>query len=521
MVVWYISDWKPESEQSSPFRRWTTGSGAGSSYRHHDHRGIYNKQMSEGSVPVQANNTSCGGVARWSLGLEQLLADPAGAAAFAHFLSKEFAVENIRFWWSCEQYRCCEQEDKRGSLALEIYQRHLAEGASEPVNVDAAARRAAALRLHQVPPPLDLFAQPQKQIFNVMKFDSYPRFLRSGVHAECARADLRGLPTPYTNDGTPKLKKSASNASERRRSGSLLPWKGRTASRDRTVSTTSNTDDNAMTDVVKSSQLTTGQCSLCRVMLPDGATSVVTVDAASTIKKLVDKLLQRRNLVCNTYDVLLKEGQGNNQESRVLDINNPSTIIGGRCISVERRCVVRVALGNRAVAVRCRPARRLRHVLKPVLQKYCGVQGAQGVQVVPPHVVLLGGVPVHPDTLVQELDGLRVVVVETSSTQGTIEPRDGDDADSLSDVALRQDEEDVQTASRSSLSSTSSYTPEGSLNNTQGARVRAALRPGPPLHQHPPDFLENLRETQRQRLQTRTPPPLPPKPTQRSAPTVV
>ena len=37
-----------------------------------------------------------------------------------------------------------------------------------------------------------------------------------------------------------------------------------------------------------------------------------------------------------------------------------------------------------------------------------------------------------------------MVVVETSGTQGTSEPRDGDDADSLSDVALRQDEEDVQ-----------------------------------------------------------------------------
>ncbi|CAG9130927.1 unnamed protein product [Plutella xylostella] len=56
------------SEQSSPFRRWTTGSGAGSSYRHHDHRtNIYNKQMSEGSPAAG------GGVARWSLGLEQLL----------------------------------------------------------------------------------------------------------------------------------------------------------------------------------------------------------------------------------------------------------------------------------------------------------------------------------------------------------------------------------------------------------------------------------------------------------------
>ncbi|VVC88207.1 unnamed protein product [Leptidea sinapis] len=45
-------------------------------------------------------------------------------------------------------------------------------------------------------------------------------------------------------------------------------------------------------------------------------------------------------------------------------------------------------------------------------------------------------------------------------------------------------------------------------------RVRAALRPGPDLHHHPPDFLDNLRETQRQRLGAppRAPPPLPPKP---------
>lgn len=53
--------------------------------------------MSEGSAPVGSSSGGGGGVARWSLGLEQLLADPAGAAAFAHFLSKEFAAENIRY----------------------------------------------------------------------------------------------------------------------------------------------------------------------------------------------------------------------------------------------------------------------------------------------------------------------------------------------------------------------------------------------------------------------------------------
>ncbi|XP_026500223.2 regulator of G-protein signaling loco isoform X1 [Vanessa tameamea] len=497
-----------QSEQSSPFRRWTTGSGAGSSYRHHDHR-IYSKQqMSEGSASVPANNnTSCGGVARWSLGLEQLLADPPGAAAFAHFLSKEFAAENIRFWWSCEQYRCCEEDEKRSNLAAEIWQRHLAEGASEPVNVDAAARRAAALRLHQQPPPQDLFAQAQKQIFNVMKFDSYPRFLRSGVHAECARADLRGLPPPYAATDASKLKKSSSNASERRRSGSLLPWKARASSRERSASSADREpvapaapSAPLATDVVKSSQTGDGQCSLCRVVLPDGATSVVGVDDAVTVRRLVDRLLARRNLPCGAYDVLLREG--------TVDGAAPSSALGGREARVERRVVLRVALGARAVAVRCRPARRLRHVLRPVLQRYAAPPHA-------PRAALLAGAPLHPDTPVHELDGARIRIVELSPAAPELAlalDAPDDDADSLSDVALRLHDDDDAAGGRGSVCSASSAG-EG--------RVRAALRAGAALHHHPPDFLENLRETQRQRLQPRTPPPLPPKPAQRTAPTVV
>ncbi|XP_047034543.1 regulator of G-protein signaling loco [Helicoverpa zea] len=514
-----------QSEQSSPFRRWTTGSGAGSSYRHHEHRTMYNKQMSEGSTQVSSSTGGGSNVSRWSLGLEHLLADPAGAEAFAHFLAKEFAAENIRFWWSCEQYSATTEPGRRGALASEIWQRHLADKAPEPVNVDAAARRAAALLLAADPPPPDLFQQAQKQIFNVMKFDSYPRFLRSGVHAECARASLRGLPLPYAprqqDDDTTKLKKSASNASERRRSGggSLLPWKLRTG-RERSNST-QQSEPPVVTDVVKSSQSAPGQCALCRVVLPDGATSVVGVEPALTVARLVDRLLQRRNLLCNTYDVLLKDA--NQGTTTTIDPSSPSTVLSGREAVVERRCVVRLELSGRCVAVRCRAARRLRHVLRPVLAKYARAH--------PHRAVLRDGVVLHPDTIMQELDGARLQIVEVSESgsyraSGPSEPRD-DDADSLSDLAVRlhddkqQDEQSVGSAG-------------SSRGGASSGRVRAALRPGPPLHHHPPDFLENLRETQRQRLQNktdsppsspppaaRTPPPLPPKPSHRQAPTVV
>ncbi|XP_060805842.1 regulator of G-protein signaling loco isoform X1 [Amyelois transitella] len=519
------------SEQSSPFRRWTTtgGASAQSSYRHHDHRNMYNKQqMSEGTPQT---TSSCGGVARWSLGLEQLLADPAGAAAFLHFLSKEFAAENIRFWWLCEQYSTTEDACRRAALAKQIWDRHLGERADEPVNVDATARRAVAARLASDPAPPDLFQQAQKQIFNVMKFDSYPRFLRSGVHAECARADLRGLPVPYaraqeredTHDTPTKLKKSASNASERRRSGgaSLLPWK-RAPSRDRASETQTN-HTAPVTDVVKSSQTNHGQCSLCRVVLPDGATSVVGVDENVTVKKLVDKLLVRRNLVCANYDVLLKDcAQG---ETPTINLNAPSSILGGREALVERCAVVRIELNGRSVCVRCRAARKLRHVLPAVLKKY--VQAAT-VQ----RRVTRDGAEVSVDTLMQDLDGSRLQLVLSS------EPTTGDgDADSLSDLALRLHEECTEETQGGS----------GSLPGR--VRVRASVRPAPAAH-HPPDFLENLRETQRQRLHPRVeplppppatvppsaspcpvspspcpaprpPPPLPPKPPQRTAPTVV
>lgn len=85
---------------------------------------------------------------------------------------------------------------------------------------------------------------------------------------------------------------------------------------------------------MKTSGATPGQCSLCRVVLPDGATSVVGVDPGVSVGRLVERLLQRRNLTCSAYDVVLKEGGA-------VELSAPSAILGGREAGVERRCVVR------------------------------------------------------------------------------------------------------------------------------------------------------------------------------------
>ena len=108
-------------------------------------------------------------------------------------------------------------------------------------------------------------------------------------------------------------------------------------------------------------------------------------------------------------------------------------MLSGREALVERRCVVRIELAGRCVAVRCRAARRLRHVLRPVLAKYAA-------RAHPHRAVLRDGVVLHPDTVMQELDGARLQIVEVSESgeyRAAGDSQRDDDADSLSDLAVR------------------------------------------------------------------------------------
>lgn len=96
------------------------------------------------------------GPASWASSLERLLSDPRGVHALSAFLEREFSAENIRFWTACERYARA-QPGTRPALAHAVHSRHLAEGAPEPVNVDAHARQLAMERLAAAPP--DLFLQ--------------------------------------------------------------------------------------------------------------------------------------------------------------------------------------------------------------------------------------------------------------------------------------------------------------------------------------------------------------------------
>ena len=130
-------------------------------------------------INIEKYLQSAGRAAGWAKDFDCLLSDSIGLGKFTEFLQKEFSHENIFFWSACEKFKLLGAGADRLQLAQEILRRHLELGAAEPVNVDSVARATSRHRLSTCsvsdPPDNNMFLSAQRQIYNLMKFDSYPR----------------------------------------------------------------------------------------------------------------------------------------------------------------------------------------------------------------------------------------------------------------------------------------------------------------------------------------------------------
>ncbi|KAK3876061.1 hypothetical protein Pcinc_019116 [Petrolisthes cinctipes] len=390
-----------------------------------------------------------GRVGAWATSFEKLLEDPAGLHTFAEFLKKEYSHENIYFWTACERYKRLTDPDQLGAMAKVILERHLVTSAPEPVNVDSQARQHAQDGLHN--PNQMLFAQAQKQIFNLMKFDSYSRFLKSGLYKDCVNRDMRGQTLPYPGDHTLdpdlrihlddshiKLKKSRSDAEERRRK-SLLPWsrKDRSKSKDRGEAEyrrrkkqgQRNTSDSSSirsdvsgsrTSLNSSSDMPLGRRALskesltsgelgslsggegygrCRVMLPDLSNSVMAIRGDESVQSLLTKVLEKRGLSYSTFDVYY------HKTDKLIDKREDSCILSGQEVRIEKRVLFRLDLpGRKTVCVKAKPGKVAMDVLKPILLKY-GYK--MDLMFVHKHGEDKG---INPKCQLEELDGQKLMV---------------------------------------------------------------------------------------------------------------
>lgn len=72
-----------------------------------------------------------------------------------------------------------------------------------------------------------MFKEQQLQIFNLMKFDSYTRFLKSQLYQECILAEVEGrpLPDPQQVPSSPASKHSVSSDHSNVSTPKKVEWK--------------------------------------------------------------------------------------------------------------------------------------------------------------------------------------------------------------------------------------------------------------------------------------------------------
>ncbi|KAB0343382.1 hypothetical protein FD754_020308, partial [Muntiacus muntjak] len=401
-------------------------------------------------------------VASWAVSFERLLQDPLGVRYFSDFLRKEFSEENILFWQACEYFNHVPAHDKKelSYRAREIFSKFLGSKATTPVNIDSQAQLADDIL--SAPHP-DMFKEQQLQIFNLMKFDSYTRFLKSPLYQECILAEVEGRPLPdaqqvpsspvskhsassdHSNTSTPKKLSGKSKSgrslneelgdedSERKRKGAFFSW-SRTRSTGRSqkkkdhgdrpndalhangglgrresqgsVSSAGSLDlPEACRTLVPERDQPAKRCS---IQLPDGTACVVLVRAGLSIKDVLAGLCERHGINGAAVDLFLVGGD------KPLVLHQDSSILESRDLRLEKRTLFRLDLVpiNRSVGLKAKPSKPVTEVLRPVAAKY-GLRLSE-------LVARLSGEkePLDLGAPISSLDGQRVILEEKDPSRG-------------------------------------------------------------------------------------------------------
>lgn len=91
-------------------------------------------------------------------------------------------------------------------------------------------------------------------------------------------------------------------------------------------------------------------CTLTRVIFPDMATSVVSTNTGESIRALVSRLLDKRNLKLTSFDVFLTS-----RDSKPLDLSEDCAILHCSEVKVEARILFRLELpSHKSIGVKAR-----------------------------------------------------------------------------------------------------------------------------------------------------------------------
>ncbi|XP_034757278.1 regulator of G-protein signaling 12 isoform X2 [Etheostoma cragini] len=405
-------------------------------------------------------------VASWAACFERLLQDPVGVRYFSEFLKKEFSEENILFWQACEYFSHVPATDKK-QLSLragEIYNSFLSSKATMPVNIDSQAQLADDVLTSPRP---DMFKTQQLQIFNLMKFDSYSRFLKSSLYQECMRAEVDGrpLPDPYqipcspapskhsaSSDrstlSTPKkevrkqksgrsLNEDSKDESADKKRGIFFSWSrnrsfgkgpkkkdigdinldywGSNGRRESQGSLSSGTSLEMATSCSAGKIESDNRHSVwerspkhCTMMLSDGSCPSITLRPGASIREVLHDLCQSISVNMAAVDLFLVGGE------KPLVLDQDCMTLSSRDLRVEKRTLFRLDLVpiNRSVGLKAKPTKPVTEVLRPVVAKY-GLHLSDLVAKVSGETE-----PLDLGAPISSLDGLRVVLDRIDRASG-------------------------------------------------------------------------------------------------------
>ena len=138
-------------------------------------------QISLSALPFVGDSGSpcpCAEMAR--LPLDTILRDANFILEFRHFLKSELSQENLDFWLAVESFKNHAKKPRNKCKMLmeakKIYRKYVAPGALCEINLDIGHSRAIAGRLNLSEINPAVFDAAQKEVYLLIKRDSFPRF---------------------------------------------------------------------------------------------------------------------------------------------------------------------------------------------------------------------------------------------------------------------------------------------------------------------------------------------------------
>ncbi|KFR05099.1 Regulator of G-protein signaling 14, partial [Nipponia nippon] len=360
--------------------------------------------------PPATCGSAQGSVVSWAESFETLLQDRVAVTYFTEFLKKEFSAENVYFWQACERFQQIPASDTQqlAQEARRIYDEFLSSHSVSPVNIDKQAWIGEDMLANPSP---DMFRIQQLQIFNLMKFDSYTRFVKSPLYQACLRAESQGQPLPdlrpHSRSSSPppdlskksklKLGKSlplgvetagsGANRSPRRSfrkgerrepswagGGSAMLWResqgslNSSASLDLGFLSSARTANSPWTELGGSEAELPGKpMKYCCVYLPDGTASLASVRPGLSIREMLAGICEKRGFSLPDIKVYLV---GNEQKALVLD--QECSVLADQEVKLENRISFELEISslNKTIRITAKSTKRIREALQPVLGKY-------------------------------------------------------------------------------------------------------------------------------------------------------